>query len=125
MGIPTGWKDKVQNKLIWRKTVVTNDDGLVPVRILGKEDVFNQTHIVCNLDFDFVERIYNIEYFGLMDIMSKLGGLRSSILPIIGYLMPLFALHFLWSLAGIIDDKMELNQKREMLDLVKIAKKQF
>lgn len=85
--------------------------------------MFNKTSIVSNLDFDFTERIYNIEYFGLMDIMSKLGGLRASIMPLVGYLAPLFALHFLWSLAGIIDDKMEANQRKEMLRMIKIADK--
>lgn len=60
-----------------------------------------------------------------MDIMSKLGGLRASIMPLVGFLVPLLTLHFLWSLAGIIDDKMEFNQRREMLSLIKIGKKQF
>lgn len=35
LGVATGWADMVENTLIWRKTVVTNDDGLVPVRIIG------------------------------------------------------------------------------------------
>ena len=62
--------------------------------------------MVQNIDFDFTERIYDVHYFGIMDLLSKLGGLRASILPILGYVAPLLTLHFLWSLAGIIDEKL-------------------
>ena len=64
--------------------------------------------MVSNVNFEFTERIYDVEYFGIMDLLSKLGGLRASILPIIGYVAPFLALHFFYSLAGIIDDKMSL-----------------
>lgn len=65
---------------------------------------------MANIDFDFTERIYTIKYFGIMDVMSTLGGLRASILPLLGWFIPLMTLHFLYSLAGIIDEKMEANQ---------------
>lgn len=81
--------------------------------------------MVSNIDFDFTERIYVIHYFGIMDLLSKLGGLRASILPILGYAAPLLALHFLWSLAGIIDDKLGQLQIDEMLNLVKISRRQL
>lgn len=125
MGIPTSFSDRIEERIIWRKSVVQNDDGMTPIRTLGAGEVFNNTFIVSNLDFDFTERIYNIQYFGIMDVMSTLGGLRASIVPIIGYLVPLLTLHFLYSLAGIIDDKMEANQQTEMIHLIVIGRKQF
>ena len=60
-----------------------------------------------------------------MDLLSKLGGLSASINPIIGYVIPLFTLHFLYKLAGIIDDKLEELQRDEMINLVEICRKQF
>ena len=75
------------------------------------------------MDFDFTERIYDIQYYGVMDVLAKLGGLRASILPMIGYIVPLLTLHFLYSLAGIIDDKLEGDQKNEMVDMVKVSRK--
>lgn len=62
--------------------------------------------MVSNIDFDFTERIYDIQYFGILDLLSKLGGLRASLVPILGYAAPFLALHFLYSLAGIIDERL-------------------
>ena len=56
-----------------------------------------------------------------MDIMSKLGGLRASIIPILGYILPFLTLHFLYSLAGIIDDKITTDKQDEMLKMIDIA----
>lgn len=82
-----------------------DDNGKTPLR----QEMFKTgTNIVSNIEFDFTERIYDIHYYGIMDVLSKLGGLRASIAPIIGYFVPLLTLHFLWSLAGIIDDKLEI-----------------
>ena len=79
--------------------------------------------LVSNIDFDFTERVYDVHYFGIMDLLSKLGGLRASIIPIIGYFTPLIALHFFYSLAGIIDEKMSKYQLKEMLSLIKIGQR--
>ena len=65
------------------------------------------TDIISNVEFDFTQRIYDVQYYSLLDVLSKLGGLRASILPIIAYFVPLLTLHFLYTLAGIIDDKLE------------------
>ena len=59
-----------------------------------------------NLEFDFTERIYDVRYHGVLDVLSELGGLRASIVPMLNYIAPLLTLHFLWSLAGIMDDKL-------------------
>ena len=77
---------------------------------MGVRYKFNSTDIVCNIDFDFTERVYFLKYFGFVDILAKLGGLYASILPIVGYFIPLFMLHFLYSIAVIIDNKMHDNQ---------------
>jgi len=53
--------------------------------------------------------------------MATIGGLKSSIMPIVGYLAPLLALHFLMTLAQIIVDKINDNQHTEHLELLQVA----
>lgn len=98
------------------------------MRVIGKNDEYDPetgSSIISNLDFDFTERIYELQYYGVMDIMSKLGGLRASIIPLLGYLLPLLTLHFLYSLAGIIDDKITNDKHTEMVKMIEISIKQF
>ena len=122
MGFPTSYGDRVENKVIWRKSVVVNDDQMTPIRKLDENDEF-YNKIIANIDFDFTERVYDIHYFDFSDIMAKLGGLSASILPFFNILIPLLTLHFLYTLAGIISDKMRENHDQEMIGLVKILLK--
>lgn len=105
-----------------------DDVGRVPIRKIGVGEEFNATSgtsMLSNIDFDFTERIYDVRYFGIMDLLSKLGGLRASIMPMLGYFVPFLTLHFLWSLAGIINEKLADLQREEMLILIKISRKQI
>ena len=96
--------------MYWKTSSDTNDDNQIPTR-----DKYNSTLIQFNVDFDYTERIYNINYYTILDIMAILGGLKASIMPIFAYLAPLLALHFLMQLARIIDEKMHENQHIELL----------
>ena len=88
-------------------------------------DYYNRSIVQSNIDFDFTERIYDVHYYSFLDILSQLGGLRASILPILQYFMPLLTLHFLWKLANIIDNAMHQNQQNELLKLMKVINRQF
>ena len=99
---PMVTKDIVSQQILWAPTQISDDDHLT-----GLRPEYNRSVIQSNIDFDFTERIYDLHYFGWMDILSKIGGLRASILPLFGYLLPLLTLHFLWTLAGIIESKIE------------------
>ena len=70
-----------------------DDDGYTPLRPVYR---VSGTKIVSNIDFDYTQRIYDVHYYGFMDVLSKLGGLRASILPILGYFLPFLTLHFLY-----------------------------
>lgn len=74
--------------------------------------------MIMNVDFDFTQRRYSYNYFGVFDILAVLGGFRASIVPIVGVFMPLIYLHFLWSLAGIISTKIETEQENELVKLI-------
>lgn len=100
-GIPTSAQDIVSSKVLWRKTQNIDDDHFTGVRTK-----FNRSLIQSNIDFDFTERVYDVHFYDFIDLLSKLGGLRASLLPILGYLMPLLSLHFLWRLSAIVDNKM-------------------
>ena len=51
---------------------------------------------------NFIERQYIINFYTFGDILAILGGLRASIMPIIGQFGPFLVLYFLISLAKII-----------------------
>lgn len=73
--------------------------------MIGYKENFNETsnsNIIQTINFDFTQRVYDMEYYDLLDLLSKLGGLRASILPLIGYIIPLLSLHFFYKLAEII-----------------------
>lgn len=106
---PLSADDVVQSRVLWYKTSVENDEHET-----GTRQAFKSAHIQSNIDFYFTERVFEIEFYEWGDILSKLGGLRSSILPIIYYFMPLLSMHFLWRLSGIIDLKMHQNQENEL-----------
>lgn len=76
--------------------------------LVSPEPTFNGTDIVLSLNMKFVERQYILNYYTLGDLLSKVGGLRASIMPIIGYFSPLFVLYFLLELARVI--KKSLNK---------------
>lgn len=99
---PMATEDIVQQHILWSPSQISGDDHLT-----GMRQEYNRSAIQSNINFDFTERIYDLHYFGWMDILSKIGGLRASILPLFGYLIPLLTLHFLWTLAGIIQNKIE------------------
>ena len=106
---------------IGRSTDVLAPAGATIVTVRDRFIMRNETGI----DFDFTERVYDVNFYSFLDILSKLGGLRASILPILKYCMPLLTLHFLWKLSGIIDNAMHNNQQNELLKLLKTARKQF
>tara|TARA_B110000285_G_C15102966_1_gene606116 strand:- start:688 stop:867 length:180 start_codon:yes stop_codon:yes gene_type:complete len=58
---------------------------------------------------DFVERHYIFKYYTIFDILSKLGGFRASVLPILGAFAPVGIMLFLVSLSDII--RMKLKEK--------------
>ena len=108
-GFPISTSDIFFKRVIWQKTQVQNDDHKT-----GMRNEFNRSIIQSNIDFEFTKRIYNIYYFNWLDILSTIGGLRTSIITILGYMMPLVTLHFLIKLAGIIDIQMHKFQEMEM-----------
>lgn len=115
-GIPYEWGNVEEKRILWRKTTNINEDFQV-----GMRRKYNSSQIVANIDFDFTQRIYDIRFYGWLDIMSKLGGLWASVLPIMNWIFPLFMLHFLHELSVIIDDQMHINQEKEMVSLMEIA----
>lgn len=55
----------------------------------------------------FVERQYILHYYTIGDILATVGGLRSSIMPIIGEFSPFFVLYFLFELIRVIKKKLD------------------
>ena len=97
-----------------------NKDSRVPLR--AKSEI-NGTEMIANVNFDFTERQYTLKFVGFSDILAKVGGMRSSVLPIIGLLLPLLGLYFLMALADIIVNHAKINQIAEVFKLAIICHK--
>ena len=69
------------------------------------------------IDHDFVQKYYEIYFFGYMDILSIIGGLNASIAPILGMLSPIFIINYLYQLSKIILGKYERQYHAELVIL--------
>ena len=67
-------------------------------------DTYNSSTQVINLAFDFTHRRYTFYYFTFSDVISKMGGLRSVILPVFDFVIPLLVLYFLVELITIVQN---------------------
>ena len=72
-----------------------DDNSQTPIRIKLPGEEIKDSSIIMNIDFEYTERIYNIHFYGVMDILQQLGGLRALFLSIFGILAPLFVTNFL------------------------------
>ena len=48
---------------------------------------------------DYTQREYKVLFFGWGDIIAKIGGLRSAIMPVIEFFTPLLIVYFLVQLS--------------------------
>lgn len=124
-GIPYKFADRIIWELIWKQTIVRNDDFFTPIRFQLPDEQINGTDIISNIDFEFTERIYNIYYFDAMDILSQLGGLRASLMPIMGIFIPFFTIHFLHQLAIIIQNDIKHKYHQSECNLIETTTKQL
>ena len=63
-----------------------DENYLVPL----KDTPFETNEFLVMIDTDFTEKDYEIHYFGYMDILGIIGGLKASIGPLLGFFSPLF-----------------------------------
>ena len=65
LGYPVSSVDIVLSRVIWRKTLVINDKHMTGVRA-----IYSGSTIQSNIDFDFTERVYDVHFYSLLDILS-------------------------------------------------------
>lgn len=97
LGVPITYKDENVNKVLYSTSPDANQDY--------KSDVkpeYDGSNVVLNLNMKFVERMFIIHFYSVGDILSKLGGLRASIMPILSQFTPFFVIYFLFLLVGVI-----------------------
>ena len=90
-------------QLNWRRNLIIDSEYLVP----HSNAAYNSSLLVVMIDHDFVQKYYEIYFFGYMDILSIIGGLNASIAPILGMLSPIFIINYLYQLSKIILGKYE------------------
>ena len=74
---------------------------------------------------NFVQRRYTIKYFTIMDIISKLGGIKASIVPIANKFTPIFVIFFLILLVQVIQEKQEQSYKDQLISYLIESKAQL
>ena len=123
LGIAVSWADSQTTFLIWKQTQVRNDEQLTPVRLLLPGETVKSTTIVSNIDFEFTERIYTVNYYTFLDMLSSVGGLRASLEPFFHLFIPLFTAYFFYTFAGIVQRKIAENREQKTLELIETARK--
>lgn len=100
LGFPTVYGDKLINEITWGQPKVLDEDGRLILR-----EKYSSNRQVVNLEFDFTHKRYTISYVTWSDVLSKIGGLRSVILPFIEFFIPLLMLLFLVELITIVQEQ--------------------
>lgn len=90
LGIPFGFKDVVTRHVEFDKSMDRNSDYFIPI-----SSSFNKSEISVQLNFDFTETIFRINYVGIGDVLASIGGLSASLMPIVRFGGPFLALLFL------------------------------
>ena len=86
---------------------------------------FNSSKIVMQLNFDFTQRVFTYNYYTFSDILSRIGGLQGSIMPLLAQIAPLFVLYFLYKLCKIIKQKLYESFEKEANNLINLSLSQF
>ena len=120
LGIPTSSKDIVYENLIWEGTQDVTEQWMVP-----KREKYTSSDMIANINFEFTQRRYTRYYYGTNDILKAIGGMRATVLPIINFLIPFIVIYFLVLLSGYIKWSVAKDHARELVDLVKTARKQL
>jgi len=120
LGIGISFESNYYKRVDWTGEALLNKDLRVP---LMPQSEVNGTDMIANINYEFTERQYTLNYVGIGDILKQVGGMRSSVLPIIGLLLPFLGLWFLMLLADIIVRRSTKNQEEELIKLSQVCLK--
>ena len=81
-------------------------------------ETYNSSHAIIQFQFDFTEKEFTITYFGILDIVSTLGGLNGFVTLIIRIMTPIFILMFLVSLSKIIMEVYDKKYRHELISIL-------
>ena len=70
-------------------------------------------------------RVFTYNYYTFSDILSRIGGLQGSIMPLLAQIAPLFVLYFLYKLSEIIKQKLAESYLKDAAKFTNLASKQF
>ena len=99
LGFPLSFESKTYKTIDWAGEKMLNKD--LRVALKSKDEV-SGNDMVANVNFDFTERQYTLHFYKIKDMLTSVGGIRSSVLPVIGFVLPFAGLWFLILLADII-----------------------
>ena len=78
--------------LDYKKSSNVDEENKVPI----DDRKFKDSDVTIMIKMDFTEKIYEIYYFTITDVMGLIGGLNASIGPVFGFIAPLFVINYLY-----------------------------
>lgn len=117
LGIPVDFENDEHREVLWKEATDINEDYLIDLR-----PEFKSSKTSVQLSFDFTERIIRLNYYTVFDMLSKIGGFKAAIGPIVAFIAPFFILYFLVKLSKILKGKMLDSYQKEVRAFVALSK---
>lgn len=122
LGFPISFKSTTIKHIDWQGEMLLTKELAVAKKAPSE---VNGSDMVANINYDFTERQYTLHYYKIKDMLTSVGGIRASVLPIIGFMLPFFGLWFLMILGDIIVQNARNNQEDAIFKLAQTCQKQL
>ena len=83
LGVQIGSEDEYTNTVIWEPATNVDENRKITMR-----DTYMSSTILVKTNFDFTQRIYEINYIDSFDVVASLGGFRAAVTTLFGFCTP-------------------------------------
>ena len=115
LGFPVEYDDDIRDKISFSKAKA-NIDG--KKKLIKSFRYSGSSNLLVKCDVNYLRTIETIKYFGYMDMLAKLGGLKSILGPVLSILTPIFVLAFLIELCSILKQSYKNDYFKELYDTI-------
>ena len=97
--MPVEFKDEKVDKIVFSQAKLYIDGR----KKLQQNEVYTgSSNLMVRLDIDYERAVETIRYYGYIDSLQKIGGLKSILTPLLSIMTPVFVLVFLLKLTKIL-----------------------
>ena len=101
MGLTLAYKDIVKSEI-----AIEHHTAVKKAHAVGERYSNDAEHtLLVDIDFDFSVKIYTYEFFSMEDVISRIGGISSTIKVLIAIMGPIFAFKFMFIFARVLKRK--------------------